>query len=374
MAPWLVSTGAQLAYFAWEVNNGTTYAGEYVTLTGDIDLGGREWTAIGTDFSHPFKGSFDGAGHAVSNLFINKPDTDMQGLFGCLIGAEIKNLGLENVNVTGKGWVGGIAGYVRGGSNIADSYSTGNVSGTDYYVGGIAGYIGGTSDINSIKNSYSTGTVSGNDYVGGIAGHVGGTSGNNGVVNCYSTGNVSGNTSVGGIAGRVGSTSGSASVVSCYSTGNVSGTGYYVGGVAGRVGATNGSDSVENSYSTGTVNGNDYVGGIAGYVGATSGSASVVNCAALNPWVRATASYAGRVVGSSGSTGTGNVAWDGIETGGGAAFTGNAGTGITKTAIQNGSGFPFNVTAAPWSYPTTGILPTLIGLAGQNNALPAHLQ
>jgi hypothetical protein len=372
--PWRVRTGAQLAYLAGEVNNGTDFAGEYVTLTDTLDLGGREWTAIGTP-AHPFRGVFDGNAHIIYNLFINKPDAGYQGLFGYLDGATIRKLCLEHVTVTGKDCVGGVAGFVIN-SGIENSYSTGNVSG-DHFVGGVAGSVNNS----GIENSYSTGNVSGNSSVGGGAGYVFGAGGGSGSIeNSYSTGTVSGAIFVGGVAGRVSSnTGGSSSIENSYSTGTVSGD-IWVGGVAGIVGSIDGSDNIENSYSTGTVSGGIWVGGIAGYVGGSGGSASIVHCAALNPRVTATTSGAGRVVGFiSGNAFTGNVAWDGMESGDGiedgAAFDTNpdAGTGVTTLAVKDGSGLPAALKSAPWVY-AAGKLPILSGLTGQNDALPPHLQ
>jgi hypothetical protein len=323
--PYRINVAAQLAYLAREVNDGTNYAGAYFILTRDLDLGGHEWTAIGT-YTNRFKGNFDGDGHVISGLFIDQADTDFQGLFGYLDGGGVSNLGLEDLAIQGKQWVGGIAGkvisggiencysagtvsgtgnaggiagYVDRDSGIENCYSTGTVSGTGAYVGGIAGYVwtGG-----SIENCYSTGEVSGtDDCVGGIAGSVwtGGS-----VENCYSTGAVSGISKAGGIAGSVYH----GSIENCYNTGMVSGTNGYVGGIAGVVngsgirgsystGAVSGiskaggiagsvsGGSVDNSYSTGEVSGTSYIGGIAGDVGGGIGiaggvwtSGSVENC------------------------------------------------------------------------------------------------
>jgi hypothetical protein len=332
--PYIISTAAQLAYLAQQVNGGEAYAGAHFILTRDLNLdfdldsNTREWTAIGTDADR-FKGKFDGGGHVIYRLGINKSGDNFQGLFGYLDGAEISNLGLEGVTITGKNYVGGIAGRVDSGS-ISGSYSTGAVNGS-WEVGGIAGsvYDG------SISGSYSTGAVSG-----------------------------TGSAAVGGIAGSVGDSS----IANSYSTGTVRGPGYYTGGIAGFV-----SDgSISGSYSTGTVSGANRVGGIAGRVN----SGSIKNCAALNPSVTAT-SDAGRVAASIYGTFTNNnFAWDGMGTGGGVGFItieANHGTGITTAQVKDGSGFPFDVNADPWTY-TTGRLPVLKGLAGQSNALPEHLR
>jgi hypothetical protein len=128
------------------------------------------WLPIGTN-SSPFKGAFDGNGHKITGLWIDRGSTNYIGLFGYANGATIKNLGVEigSRGVKGESWVGGIVGIIYI-SSITNSYSTGSVSGSSNYVGGIAGYMNAGS---SITNSYSTGSVSGSSsYVGGIAGQI----------------------------------------------------------------------------------------------------------------------------------------------------------------------------------------------------------
>ena len=110
-----------------------------------------------------FTGSFDGQNHTISNLSINR--LDYVGLFGRIdSSAEVENVGVINVNITGESYVGGLVGYNDEGT-VSNSYSTGNVTGEDY-VGGLVGdnYNG------NISNSYSTGNVSGYEYVGGLLG------------------------------------------------------------------------------------------------------------------------------------------------------------------------------------------------------------
>jgi hypothetical protein len=204
--PYRISTGAQLAFLAQQVNSGTTYTGQHITLTGNLDLAGNEWTAIGYPLSNLFKGTFNGANHTISNLVINKAGVNFQGLFGYIDGAAIKNLGLEDINVTGGSHVGGVAGVVANSSSVENCYSTGNVTGTGTNVGGVAGLV----DTGIIQNCYSTGNVTGvGNVVGGIAGLVDTSI----IQNCYSTGNVTGaGNLVGGIAGLVPSSS---SVTNC---------------------------------------------------------------------------------------------------------------------------------------------------------------
>jgi hypothetical protein len=167
-----------------------------------------------------FTGVFDGNGHRVSHLTI--AGKGYLGLFGQLAsGAEVKNLGVVDVNVTGAGsCIGGLVGWNMSG-DVTQCYSTGVVSGTGGGVGGLVGMNSG-----HIIRCYSTGAVIGTSLVGGLVGH-----NPDGIVtHCYSTGAVSGASGVGGLVGYNGG-----AVTQCYSTGAVSGTGQY-GSVGGLVG------------------------------------------------------------------------------------------------------------------------------------------
>ncbi len=213
--PYQIATPAQLARLAELVNAGTddTYvaASVYYQLTADIDLSGygkdyddgKGWKPIGyfdtgEGQAYAFKGRLDGGGHVITGLYIDRPDSRHQGLFGYMQGV-VQNLGVVNANITGQEFVGGIAGGAYKGSTIQNCYSTGNISSENSYAGGIAGSVFGM-----VKNYYAAGSVTAGGRVGGIAGYVDGT-----VENCYAlntvrnTKNESGN--AGGLAGWVGS-------------------------------------------------------------------------------------------------------------------------------------------------------------------------
>ena len=173
----------------------------------DLDLSGINWDPIGQrytrddgSFYNQFIGTFDGNGHTIKNLYINRPDEEQVGLFGFLYGgAKITNLGLTDVNVTGDTLVGGLAGIVMGESinvtpEVSNCFVTGSVIGQSY-VGGISGWNAGFA---TTTNSYVDVDVIGDFSVGGICGTVvfGGI-----VQNCYASGSVAGNTHVGAIVG-----------------------------------------------------------------------------------------------------------------------------------------------------------------------------
>ena len=263
-ANFTISTAEELAWLA-QIVNGTlerkkperdNFAGKTINLVGNIDLSQYEnWVPIGNhskDSNSIFSGTFNGNGHVISGLTINRPDADRQGLFGRIDEGKALNLGLDKVNIKGYDRVGAVAGVVNKGGSVVNCYSIGKING-NAMVGGVAGTIVGNSNI---SNSYSTAEVNGNAAVGGITG---GINRNSSIANSYFAGIVNGRHAVGGIAGSILDNS---NVVGSYSTGAVSGN-EEIGGIAGQI-LTN--SSVSNSYSIGAVNGSDKVGGITGSV------------------------------------------------------------------------------------------------------------
>ena len=232
----------------------STTAG-YQELAGPTANGGKGWQPIPVPMPERpgFGGTFDGQGHEVRDLFINRPDENGVGLFsGTSQVGVIKDLGVTNVTVTGADGVGGLVGSNSG--TIVNSYSSGNVTGQEQ-VGNLAGSNGG-----SLSNSYSSGTVIGNSSVGGLAGR----NGEKSTVNSsHSTGMVIGVDNVGGLLGW----NQGGAVSNSYSIANV--TGY--SDVGGLVGLNEkplgylGQGAISNSYSTGNVAGDEYVGGLVGW-------------------------------------------------------------------------------------------------------------
>ena len=206
-----------------------------ITLDTDIDLTGKDWTPIGTDYDNSYKGTFDGGGHTITGLTFTTNDK-YAGLFGWLNKAgTVKNVVMEGVQITSNqiygGSIGGVAGYSWG--TIENCSVSGSVSGT-VYVGGVVGVqIGG-----SITGCSSSATVKGTVDVGGVAGQ---TNSNATLTACYATGNVTleiapkKNIAGGGLVGM----NAGSSLLACYATGNVtstgSSTGYvHIGGFLGN--------------------------------------------------------------------------------------------------------------------------------------------
>ena len=196
-----------------------------ITLDTDIDLTGKDWTPIGTDYDNSYKGTFDGGGHTITGLTFTTND-EYAGLFGWLNRAgTVKNVVMEGVQITSNqiygGSIGGVVGYSWG--TIENCSVSGSVSGT-VYVGGVVGVqIGG-----SITGCSSSATVKGTVDVGGVAGQ---TNSSATLTACYATGNViiemAPNKNIAG-GGLVGMNAGS-SLLACYATGNVTSTGSSTG-------------------------------------------------------------------------------------------------------------------------------------------------
>ena len=198
-----------------------------ITLDTDIDLTGKDWTPIGTDYDNSYKGTFDGGGHTITGLTFTTND-EYVGLFGWLNRAgTVKNVVMEGVQITSHqiygGSIGGVVGYSWG--TIENCSVSGSVSGT-VYVGGVVGaQIGG-----SITGCSSSATVKGTVDVGGVAGQ---TNSSATLTACYATGNVTieinpaKNIASGSLVGM----NAGSSLLACYATGNVTSTGSSTGKV-----------------------------------------------------------------------------------------------------------------------------------------------
>ena len=228
-----VTSADGLMHVADLVNGGKTDIN--ITLDKNIDLTGKGWTPIGTDYDNSYKGTFDGGGHTITGLTFTTND-EYAGLFGWLNRAgTVKNVVMEGVQITSNqiygGSIGGVVG--SGWGTIENCSVSGSVSGT-VYVGGVVGVqIGG-----SITGCSSSATVKGMVDVGGVAGQ---TNSSATLTACYATGNVTieiapkKNIAGGGLVGM----NAGSSLLACYATGNVtstgSSTGYvHIGGFLGN--------------------------------------------------------------------------------------------------------------------------------------------
>ncbi len=279
--PYQIANMTDFLEFVGAASNST-----YV-LTANIDFAGTVYTGA---LIAAFDGTFDGAGHKISNLTINSDDDNI-GLFGVLnSGAIVSDLTIDNVTISATGkYVGGLCGRNNGtmqscsvsgtvtglalandnpyddpaynimfpvgglcGWNnymIVSCHSAGQVSGVNC-VGGLAGI----SNNGRMESSYSTADVIGLNYIGGLTGYFNNFSY---PVNCFASGSVTGNFNVGGLCGGGGDLN--ATLVSCFASGKVTGISR-VGGLCGQY-----SGVVMNCYATGAVSGSSLVGALVGY-------------------------------------------------------------------------------------------------------------
>jgi len=192
-----------------------------IDCTGFDSGDGKGFNPVGKDSYNKFYGNFDGQNHTITGLTINRPSENYVGMFGFVEDpGSITSVGLVGANVTGREWVGGIAG--RSDVSVQNSFVTGSITSPyNYsYVGGLVGEAYG-----NITNTYTNATVTGNYGTGGLIGrHGAGTN----VTNSYSAGTVSGSNRVGGLIGWNG----------------------------------NGGGSINNSFTVATVNASSSVGGL----------------------------------------------------------------------------------------------------------------
>ncbi|PWC54487.1 filamentous hemagglutinin N-terminal domain-containing protein, partial [Azospirillum sp. TSO22-1] len=199
--------------------------GDKYALGANIDASATSGWASGAGFSPiglvgDFTGIFDGLGHTVNGLAINRPSTASVGMFSYGKGATVRNVGITGGSIIGGANTGALLGRADASSTISNVYSTAPVTGGSS-TGGLIGYLyGGT-----LSKSYASGTVSGGDNVGGLIGQADTPT----IATSFSTGAVSGGSYVGGLIGV--QSGGSLSDV--YATGAVTATGNKVGGLLG---------------------------------------------------------------------------------------------------------------------------------------------
>ncbi|MQP74506.1 filamentous hemagglutinin N-terminal domain-containing protein [Stenotrophomonas sp. MYb238] len=260
----------------------TGLLGNHFALAGDIDASGTaNWNcdAAGTNCAgfvpvgtsgNAFTGSLNGNDHAIGDLTINRATQEYVGLFGYTLGASLRDIGLSNVAITGRGYTGGLVGWAQG-TSINDSFVASGQVTARAYAGGLAGAIIHGSHIQGSyagANVEST-TSTGDGIVGGLVGVQSYTSS---ISNSYATGNVEanlGNWSGGSWAGGLVGLLVEGPISNSYATGSVSGNNALGGLVGEQLGGT-----VSNSYATGTVSGNNTLGGLIGHrqSGTDSGS------------------------------------------------------------------------------------------------------
>ena len=240
--PYLIGTGAELAWFADQVKNGKVTL--CAKLTADIDLNGHPWTPIGSfGSSKNYQGTFDGCNSTVNGLYVS--DKSYAGLFG-VIGASgvVERLivaGMISItSVSGNGidnvGAGGIAGYCKG--TIIQCSSSVYISNTGMnysaVAGGIVGRAAEDAIVDSCNNYGTVGSQKNINYAGGIVG----VACENAVIRYCTNGNEGAVNGVQGVGGIVGLLTDYAQVRLCENSSAVQGESR-VGGIVGWVGKAN---------------------------------------------------------------------------------------------------------------------------------------
>ena len=193
------------------------------------------WRPIGNS-GNAFASIFEGNGHTISNLTINRPNTDYVGLFGRTeSNSKILNIGLLNVDVRASNRAGGLVGQSEG--TITNNYATGHVTGNNN-IGGLVGFnIDG-----NMTNNYATASVEGSLQVGGLAGYRQRAT----ITNSYASGDVAGGSRIGGLVGG-NQKSNVIAITNSYATGSVTGNNN-IGGLVGSSLGSGDTNNITNSY------------------------------------------------------------------------------------------------------------------------------
>ena len=265
---------------------------------------------LGGDNLALFTGSrFDGLGHSIAGLTINRPNENYGGLFGRTSGSDIRNVHLQDGVVNGKQYAGGLVGYSSNGTISNSSASSDIIVRTgsgSAFAGGLVGYSSSNVTISNssasgdvlmnststststtttyasagglvgenqgvISNSFASGNITSDAKKNADAGGLVGWNENGTISNSYASGDATSNATSGAYAGGlVGYTGGKGSLSKSFASGNVTAnatSGAYSGGL---VGASNGNGNISNAYASGMVTGNENVGGLVGYLYGTS--------------------------------------------------------------------------------------------------------
>lgn len=163
--------------FRDKVNEGTAlsyYGTTNFKLTTDLDLSEINWVPIGTK-THPFSGIFDGGGHVIKSLTIDRVETDYIGLFGYATEATIYNMYLENPKVWGRDYVGTVIGYASNNTHLTDLLvirSRSDEASAVFAKSGSSGGIVGRANDGTIERCMFRGMIYGTGWTGGIAGNI----------------------------------------------------------------------------------------------------------------------------------------------------------------------------------------------------------
>ena len=327
-------------------------------LTADIDLAGVDWQPIGTD-SNRFNAHFNANGHAISNLSINRSDSNAQSLFGYVgSDATIENMRLMKFNIHGRNQIAALAAYNYGVINNSHSINI-NLRAISQDAGGLVSINYGT-----IYNSSNiNGSLSSNRSGGGlVATNIGGT-----IVNSRAIGiNTNPNGDVASIGGLIGSNSGGVILSSFATGGNATGgtaTGSNAGGLIGINSGISLEGRLSNSYATNSVDGNAS-GSLVG-VNQDSTFEIINNYATGN--VKGSGTEKGGLIGGIAAAGIFRNNYWNSETSGQSSSQG--GTSRTTEQLQSGSANDYQWDTEHWYFGNAKQYPAIVYVAGNDTGL-----
>ena len=256
--PYIITKAEELEWFRDQVNSGQYSICAKIADNVEVidmstvchaadksqNLEEKSWVPIGNRNIIKYRGTFDGNGKTITNLYINASQTSQNnmGLFGYTYQSTIKNLTFENANVTNtNNYAGVLVGKAYGGSTLQNIKisNTCQIKGGNY-TGGIAGELDGNA-----YNCVNCATVQGIQNIGGLCGNYSRSRTGNSMTACANYGNVTAsNSNVGGLVGYFDS----GTIQDCANYGDVKGT-ERVAGMAGSV--SNG--NIQNVFSYGNI-------------------------------------------------------------------------------------------------------------------------
>lgn len=215
-----ITNAEQLAGLAQLVNDGNDYADYTFTLDTDMDMSIAEWPGIGTSATKAFKGTFDGNNKTIKGL------NGKKGLFGYAVDAEVKNLTLENVSLSGS-TIGSLINQASA-TNVSNVTASGSVTGTT--CGGIIGQLTTSGRVSDCKSEITV--TSKSSYTGGIIGRADSVNPDSDIVveNCTNNGTVTGTQYTGGIVGLA-----SCNINGCTNNAEIKSNNESLGGIAGEL-------------------------------------------------------------------------------------------------------------------------------------------
>ena len=252
----------------------------HFSLEADIDMTqwiaennpSQGWLPIGGGSTSSFSGIFNGNGHTISNLWINRPNPDLFsiGLFGYCDNADIRDLKLENADIIGRTRIGGIIGCCSN-TNITSCVFKGKITGSGN-IGGICGRFNNYYSNMTISDCHSHCQISSNlrndlpcEEVGGICGSIYISEGNSTITisGCYSHININNGGRIGGICGRVYIEDNcSLAIYDCHSYNHIKG--FEIGGICGPISGDCEYITISGCYSHNHIQIDRYVGNFGG--------------------------------------------------------------------------------------------------------------